>query len=56
MDEQSIAFHERVRDAYKRLAAAEPNRLEIVDASPTPDVVEAAIWRLVTPKLESRRG
>ena len=39
MDRETIAFHERVREAYHSLAAAEPDRWRVIDASrPEPDV------------------
>ncbi len=38
-----VAFHRRVRDGYLRLAAAEPARFAVVDASPEPDAVFADV-------------
>ena len=38
-----LAFHRRVRRGYLRLAAAEPERFVVVDASPDPDTVFADV-------------
>jgi dTMP kinase len=47
LDGASRAFHERVRQGYHRLAAAEPERWRIVDASGPVDEVAAAIWSTI---------
>ena len=43
LDAQKVAFHQRVRAGYHALAAAEPSRWRIVDASPEPKVVHEVI-------------
>ena len=50
-DTQSLAFFQRVREAYLALAAAAPDRYRIVDASGSVDAADAAIRDLVTPFL-----
>lgn len=45
-------FHRRVREAYLALAAAEPDRFLIVDATLPPDDVRDRIRGAVTPLLE----
>ena len=40
-------FHERLRAAYRGIAAAEPQRCVIIDAGGDPDTVQAAIWAVV---------
>lgn len=40
-DSESLVFHERVRSGYLALAADEPERISIVDASRTPELVYA---------------
>ena len=42
---EQVEFHERLRDAYLALAAAEPHRCALIDASGTEDEVAARIWR-----------
>ncbi len=43
MDQQELAFHQRVREGYLRMAAAEPQRWWRVDASQRPEVVRESI-------------
>jgi dTMP kinase len=54
----ALDFHRRVRDGYLRLAAADPGRFAIIDATPPADevfrAVVAAIERL--PELAARLG
>lgn len=52
LDAKALAFHERVRQGYLELAAAEPDRWRIVDAMPAFEVVQQAIRGLVLQKLE----
>jgi dTMP kinase len=49
MDEQSVEFHRRVRDAYHALARREARRYRIVDGRASIDDVEREIWRIVEP-------
>jgi len=41
------AFHERVREGYRRLAAAEPQRFAVIPADRDIDAVAADVWREV---------
>ena len=41
------AFFDRVRDAYRQLAEAEPKRVSLLDGSQTPDKVKADIEKLL---------
>jgi len=50
-EEEPAAFHERVADGFRRLAAAEPERWLIVDATLTQDEIAAAIWARVSALL-----
>lgn len=43
LEQAGEGFHQRVRDGFHALAAAEPHRWAIVDGSVTPDEVEAEI-------------
>lgn len=52
LDREPEAFHARVRARYHELAAREPDRFVILDASQPADTVELAAWRA----LESRLG
>lgn len=44
IDEQPLAFHERVREGYARIAALEPARFRLVDGSGSPPAVAARVW------------
>lgn len=50
-DTESVAFFDRVRSAYLDLAAAEPDRYRVVDASGSVEDADAAIQAVVTPLL-----
>ena len=41
-------FHQRVRDGYLAMAAAEPGRWRVVDGAARPDEVAARIWSAVS--------
>ena len=43
-EDESEAFHRRVRDGYLALASREPSRWRVIDGSGTPDEVRKAIW------------
>jgi thymidylate kinase len=49
MDEQSVDFHRKVRDAYHDLARREAARYRLVDGTADPDTVESEIWKIVSP-------
>ena len=44
---EARAFHERVREGYLRLAAAEPQRFAVIRADRDVDAVAADVWREV---------
>jgi dTMP kinase len=50
-DTESAVFFERVRRTYLGLAAAEPDRYRVLDASGSVDETDAAIRELVAPLL-----
>jgi dTMP kinase len=50
-DTEGAAFFERVRDAYRELAAAEPERFALVDGSGSVEDADAAIRRIVAERL-----
>lgn len=47
LDDESMEFHRKVHEAYHALAAAEPDRVRIVDGRAPMDEIEQAIWELV---------
>lgn len=52
LDNAGRAFHERVRQGYHALAAADPQRWRVIDASAAPSVVAAEIWSSLSPFVE----
>ena len=51
-EEESLSFHERLREAYRALVKDEPARCVLVDATrPKPDVAEL-IWLVVNGRLQ----
>lgn len=54
MDDESDEFHTRVRQAYKEIAAREPHRVRIIDASRSVQEVHKSVMELVLPLLESK--
>jgi thymidylate kinase len=53
MEQQSPDFYERVAEGYRELARREPDRVRIVNASPSAEEVESEIWRLVQTEIQS---
>jgi len=51
LDDESLAFHRKVREAYHLLAAEEPHRFQLIDASRTIEQVAGDIWKRVFPLL-----
>jgi dTMP kinase len=48
MDDQAIEFHRKVYQAYHALAAAEPERVKVVDGSADMDEIERDVWSIVS--------
>jgi dTMP kinase len=46
-----LQFHTRLREGFRALALAEPDRCVLVDASGTPDDVAGVVWRVVDERL-----
>jgi len=56
MDAQSLAFHQRVRQGYLALIAAEPSRWVHLDGEGDRDAIQAQIRAIVLARLEPRRS
>jgi dTMP kinase len=41
---EDIKFHQELRDAYRQIAAEDPNRCVLIDATPGPEVVAVQVW------------
>ena len=50
-EQEKLDFHIKLRDAYRDIATANPERCVLIDAAGTPDVVAAAIWKVVNQRL-----
>jgi dTMP kinase len=48
---EALDFHKRLRDAYRELAAREPDRCAVIDATGSPDAVGDAVWTVVNARL-----
>jgi len=48
MDDQSLEFHQRVYEAYHALAAAEPQRVKLVNGRNDMDAIEQEVWSVVS--------
>ena len=48
-ESEAEAFHERVRDGYRQLAADDPLRWRVVDGSGSVEEVAARIWAVARP-------
>lgn len=53
---ESRAFHEALREAYRRLAADEPGRCVLIDATEPKPAVADRIWRTMSERLDSTRA
>ena len=51
MDDQSLEFHLKVHAAYHALAAAEPERVKVVDGRQPIDALEQDIWQIVSSRV-----
>lgn len=51
--EHDLAFHRRVRDGFLQLAADDPQRFAIVDATRSADDVAVEVWRAIEARLAS---
>jgi dTMP kinase len=41
---EDLKFHQKLRDAYRKIAAAEPERCVLIDATADPNTVAAQVW------------
>ena len=48
MDDQALEFHLKVHAAYHALAAAEPERVKVVDGRAGIDEIERSVWSIVS--------
>jgi len=51
-EQEPLAFHEQLREAYLVLARSEPQRCVVIDASASKKTVAEHIWKVVAERLE----
>jgi dTMP kinase len=51
MEQEPIEFYERVCEAYRDLAAREPDRFLLIDGAQSPDQIEENIWDAVSQRF-----
>jgi dTMP kinase len=54
LDIENADFHARVREAYLRIAAAEPERVKVIDTSGAVEQTHEEVKNIVVPLLRSR--
>lgn len=54
LDIETVDFHARVRDAYLTIAAAEPQRMKVIDTSGPVDRTHEQVKQIILPFLRSR--
>jgi dTMP kinase len=53
IESQPIAFFEKVRQGYLEVAAAHPDRVQILDATQAPEDLHELIWSLVASRIHA---
>lgn len=53
LDQEDLTFHQRVSDAYRALAAAEPDRWLVIDATAPVDAIAATIQTAVLARRQT---
>jgi dTMP kinase len=56
IDSEEVAFHERVREEYLRIAAAEPERVRVIDSGGSVEETHHRVVEIVLPFLEREDG
>ena len=56
MEQEPAEFYERVRTAYRKLAAREPKRVVLIDGSCPEDEIESKIWKVLTDRFPALSG
>ncbi|MGC1185021.1 MAG: dTMP kinase [Candidatus Dormiibacterota bacterium] len=56
MEAEPTAYHERVRQGYLELASRFPERVVVLSATPPPQDLAAACWRVASDRITARRA
>jgi dTMP kinase len=54
-EQEGVTFHQRVREGYLKLAAEEPPRWLVVDATQSKEKIAQIIWHKVSELLSGKR-
>jgi dTMP kinase len=54
LDSESPEFHARVREAYLRIAQAEPDRLKVIETDQPVEATHQRVKEIIIPFLTSR--
>jgi dTMP kinase len=49
---ESLAFHARLRDAFRAIAAREPDRCVVVDAAGDPEQIASVVWSILVERFK----
>jgi dTMP kinase len=52
-ESEDVKFHQELREGYREIAAAEPDRCVLIDATADVDTVAAGIWSVVRQRFSS---
>ncbi|MEO5803189.1 MAG: dTMP kinase [Verrucomicrobiota bacterium] len=56
MEEADRSFFERVEKGYQAIAAADPNRIQKIDATQSKESISDEIWKLVEPLIKKAQA
>jgi dTMP kinase len=51
-ERESVEFHNKLRDAFRKLAQSEPERCVLIDASAPSATVAERVWKVITDRLD----
>jgi dTMP kinase len=53
-EKRDVEFHERLREGYLAIAAAEPHRCQVIDGTAAPDAIFSKVWAHVERRMLAR--
>jgi dTMP kinase len=56
LERETLDFHQRVRDGFLELAAAEPDRWLVIDATKPPQEITDEVWQRIESMMRVRSG
>jgi dTMP kinase len=51
-ERESVEFHEKLRNAFRKLAQSEPERCVLIDANAPSATVAERVWKVITERLD----